>query len=96
MKMKEESEKAVLKLNIKKKKKTKIIASVSITSWQVDGEIIETMTEFILGGPKILEDGDFSQEINRHLLLGRKSMIILDSILLKKKKRAVFCLQRSV
>ena len=100
MKMKEESEKAVLKLNIQKKKKkqTKIIAPVSITSWQVDGEIIETMTEFILGGPKILEDGDFSQEINRHLLLGRKSMIILDSILLKKKQknRALFCLQRSV
>ena len=76
--MKEESEKAGLKLNIQK---TKIMASGPITSWQIDGETIETVTNFILGSPKITTDGDFSHEIKRHLLLGRKVMTNLDSIL---------------
>ena len=69
--MKEESEKAGLKLNIQK---TKIMASSSITSWQIDGETMETMTDFILGGSKISADGDCSHEIKRCLLLGRKVM----------------------
>ena len=68
MKVKEESEKVGLKLNIQK---TKIMASGPITSWQIDGETVETMTDFILGGSKITADGDFGHEIKRHLLLGR-------------------------
>ena len=76
--MKEESEKVGLKLNIQK---TKIMASGPITSWQIDGETVETVTEFILGGCKISADGDCSYEIKRCLLLGRKVMIKLDSIL---------------
>ena len=71
MKVKEESEKAGLKLNIQK---TKIMAFVSITSWQIDGETIETVADFVLGGSKITADGDCSHEIKRHLLLGRKVM----------------------
>ena len=78
MKVKEESGKVGLKLNIQK---TKIMASRPITSWQIDGETVETVTDFILGGPKITEDGDFSHEIKRHLLFGRKVMTNLDSIL---------------
>ena len=76
--MKEESEKVGLKLNIQK---TKIMASGPITSWQIDGETVQTVTDFILGGSKILADGDCSHEIKRHLLLGRKVMSNLDSIL---------------
>ena len=78
MKVKEESEKVGLKLNIQK---TKIIASGPITSWQIDGETMETVSDFILGGSKITADGDCSHEIKRHLLLGRKVMSNLDSIL---------------
>ena len=78
MKVKEESEKVYLKLNIQK---TKVMASGPIASWQIDGETIETMAEFILGGSKITADGDFSHEIKRHLLFGRKVMTNLDSIL---------------
>ena len=81
--MKEESEKAGLKLNIEK---TKIMASVPISSWQIDGETVETVADFILGGSKITADGDCSHEIKRHLLLGRKVMTNLDSIL---KSRAI-------
>ena len=71
MKVKEESEKVGLKLNIQK---TKNMASGPITSWEIDGEIVETVSDFILGGSKITADGDFSHEIKRHLLLGRKIM----------------------
>ena len=78
MKVKEESEKVGLKLNIQK---TKIMASGSITSRQIDGETVETVSDFILGGSKITADGDCSHEIKRRLLLGRKVMINLDSIL---------------
>ena len=78
MKVKEESEKVGLKLSIEK---TKIMASGPITSWQIDGETVETMTDFILGGPKITADGDCSHEIKRCLLLGRKVRTNLDSIL---------------
>ena len=78
MKVKVESEKAGLKLNIQK---TKIMASSPITSWQIDGETMETVTDFILGGSKITADGDCSHEIKRHLLLRRKAMTNLDSIL---------------
>ena len=78
MNVKEDSEKVTLKLNIQK---TKIMASGSITSWQIDGETVETVTDFILGGSKITADGDCSHEIKRHLLLGRKVMTNLDSIL---------------
>ena len=78
MKVKEESEKVGLKLNIQK---TKIIASGPITSWQIDGKTTETVTNFILGGSKITADDDCSHEIKRHLLLGRKVMTNLDSIL---------------
>ena len=78
MKVKEESEKVGLKLSIQK---TKIMASSPITSWQIDGETVEIMTDFILGGSKITADGDCSYEIKRHLLLGRKAMTNLDSIL---------------
>ena len=77
IKVKEESEKASLKLNIQKKK---IMASGPITSWQIDGETMETMRGFILGGFKITADDDCSHEIKRHLLLGRKSISNLDSI----------------
>ena len=77
MKVKKESEKAGLKLNIQK---TKIMASGPITSWQIDGETVETMTDFIFLGPKITADGDCSHEIKRRLLLGRKVMTNLDSI----------------
>ena len=75
MKMKEESEKFGLKLNIQK---IKIMASGFITSWKIDGETMETVTDFILGGSKITADGDGSNEIKRQLLLGRKSMTNLD------------------
>ena len=78
MKCKEESEKVGFKLNIQT---TKIMASGPITSWQIDGETVETVTDFILGGSKITADGDCSHEIKRHLLLGRKAMTNLDSIL---------------
>ena len=78
MKVKEESEKVVLKLNIQK---TKIMASGPITSWEIDGETMETMTDFIFLVSKITADGDCSQKIKRHLLLGRKIMNNLDSIL---------------
>ena len=78
IKVKEESEKADLKFNIQK---TKIMASGPITSWQRDGETVETVTDFILGGSKITVDGDCSHEIKRPLLLGRKAMTNLDSIL---------------
>ena len=77
MKVKEESEKVGLKLNIQK---TKIMGSSPITSWQIDGETVETVADFILGGSKITADGDCSHEIKRHLLLGRKVMTNLDSI----------------
>ena len=77
MTVKEKSEKAGLKLNAKK---TKIMASGPITSWQIDGETMETVTDFIFLGSKITADGDCSHEIKRHLLLGRKAMINLDSI----------------
>ena len=76
--MKEKSEKAGLKFNIQK---TKIIASSPITSWQIDGETMETVRDFIFLGSKITAEGDCSHEIKRHLLLGRKSMTNLDSIL---------------
>ena len=77
-KVKEESEKVGLKLNIQK---TKIMASGPITSWQTDGETVEIVADFILGGSKITADGDCSHEIKRHLFLGRKVMTNLDSIL---------------
>ena len=77
MKVKEKSEKIGLKLNIQK---TKIMASDPITSWEIDGEPVETVTDFIFGGSKITADGDCSHEIKRHLLLGRKAMTNLDSI----------------
>ena len=78
MKIKEESEKVGLKLNIQK---TKIMASGPITSWQIDGETVETVTDFIFLGFKITANGDCSHEVKRHLLLGRKAMTNLDSIL---------------
>ena len=78
MKMKEESEKAALKLSIPK---TKIMASGPVTSWQVDGETMETVTHFVFSGPKITVNGDYSHEIKRLLLFGRKAMTNLDSIL---------------
>ena len=78
MKVKEESEKVGLKLNIQK---TKIMANSPITSWQIDGETVETVADFIFWGSKITADGDCSHEIKRHLLLGRKVMTNLDSIL---------------
>ena len=78
MKVKEESEKVDLKLNIQK---AKIMASGPITSWEIDGETVETVTDFIFLGSKITADGDFSHEIKICLLLGRKTMINLDSIL---------------
>ena len=78
MKVKEENEKAGLTLNIQK---TKIMASVPIISWKIDGETMETVRDFILGGSKITADGNCSHEMKRHLLLGRKAMMNLDSIL---------------
>ena len=90
MKVKEESGKVGLKLNIQK---TKIIASGPITSWEIDGETVETVADFLLRGSKITADGDCSHEIKRHLLLGRKVMTNLDSIL---KSRDSLCQQRSV
>ena len=78
MKVKEESEKVGLKLNIQK---TKIKASGPITSWQIDGETVETVSDIIFGGSKITADGDFSHEIKRRLLFGRKAMTNIDSIL---------------
>ena len=85
MKVKEESENAALNLNIQK---TKMTSSGPITSWQIDGETMETVTDFILGGSKINADGDCSHEIKRRLLLGRKFMTNLDNIL--KKQRHYF------
>ena len=90
MKVKEESEKVGLKLSIQK---TKIIASGPITSWQIDGETMETVTDFICLGSKITADGDCSHEIKRCLLLGRKVMINLDSIL---KSRDIITLPTKV
>ena len=78
MKVKEESEKVALKLNIQK---TKIMACGPITSWQIDGETVETVSDFIFWGSKVIADGNCSHEIKRHLLLGRKVMTNLDSIL---------------
>ena len=83
MKVKEESEKVGLKLNIQK---TKIMASSAITLWQINGETMETVMDFILGGSKITTDGDCSHEIKRHLLLGRKAMTNLDSKHIKKQR----------
>ena len=90
MKVKEESEEVGLKLNIQK---TKIIASGPITSWEIDGETVETVSDFILGGSKITVDGDCSHEIERCLLLGRKVMTNLDSIF---KIRDIACQQMSI
>ena len=90
MKVKEESEKVGLKLNIQK---TKIMASDPITSWEIDGKAVETVADFILGGSKITADGDCHHEIKRRLLLGRKVMTNLDSIL---KSRDILCQQRSI
>ena len=92
MKVKEESEKVGLKLNIQK---MNIMASGPITSWEINGETVETVSDFILGGSKTTADGDCSHEINRHLLLGRKVMTNLDSVMksrditLPKKVRLV-------
>ena len=90
MKVKHESEKIGLKLNIQK---TKIMASGSITSWQIDGETVETVADFIFLGSKITADGDCSHEIKRRLLLGRKVMTKLDSLL---KAETLLCQQRSI
>ena len=95
IKVKEENEKVDFKLNIQK---TKILASGPITSWQIDGKTVERVTDFILGGSKITADGDYSHEIKRRLLLGRKVMTNLDSIL---KSRDItlpmkFCLIRAM
>ena len=90
MKVKEESEKVGLKLNIQI---TMIMASGPITLWQIDGDTMETVADLILGGSKITADGDCSHEIKRHLLLGRKVMTELDSIL---KTETLLCQQRSV
>ena len=90
MRVKEESKKAGLKLKIEK---TKIVASCPIISWQIEGENVETMTDFIFLGSRVTTDGDCSLEIKRHLLLGRKAMTNLDSIL---KSRDTTLLQRSI
>ena len=90
MKVKEKSEKAGLKLNVQK---MKIMASSPITSWQIVGETMETVTDFIFLGSKIIADADCSHEIKRCLLLGGKAMVYLDSIL---KSREILCQQRSV
>ena len=86
----EDSEKVGLKLNIQK---TKIMASGPITSWQIDGETMETVTDFIWGGSKITADGDCRHEIKRHLLLGRKAMSNIDSVL---KVETLLCQLRSI
>ena len=97
MKVKEESEKVGLKLNIQK---TKIMTSSPITSWQTDGETMETLTDFIYLGSKITADGDCSHETKRRLLLGRKVMTNLDSIFSYQAystySKALFCQQRSI
>ena len=90
MKVKEESQNVGLKLNIQK---TKIMASRPITSWEIDGETVKTVADFIFGGSKITADGDCSHEIKRHLLLGRNVMTNLESIL---KSRDILCQQRSI
>ena len=90
MKVKEETEKAGLKLNIQK---MNIMASGPITSWQIDGETMETVTGFIFLDSKVTADGDYSHEIKRHLLLGKKAMANLDSIF---KTRDIICQQRSI
>ena len=90
MKVKEESEKVAISLNIQK---TKIMSSCPITSWQIDGETMETVRDFIFLGSKITADGDCSYEIKRHLLLGRKAMTNLDSIL---KSRDITLPTRSI
>ena len=90
MKVKEESGKAGLKLNIQK---TKIMASGPITSWEIDGETVETASDFIFGGSKLTADGDCSHEVKRHLLLGRKVMTNLDSIF---KAETLLCQQKSI
>ena len=90
MKVKEESENACLKLNIQK---TKIMASGPITSWEIDGETVETVSDFILGGSKIIADGDCSHEIKWRLLLEREVITNLDSIF---KSRDIICQQRSI
>ena len=91
MRVKEESEKVGLKLNIQK---TKIMASSPITSWQIDGGTMETVTDFIFLGSKITEDGDSSHEIKRCLFLGKKAMTNLDNVL--KKAGTLLCQQRSI
>ena len=88
MKVKEESEKVGLKLNIQK---TKIVASGPITSWQIDGETVETVSDCIFLGSKITADGDCSHEIKRHLLLGRKAMIKLLLLLLSRFSHVRLC-----
>ena len=90
MKVKEESKKVGLKLNVQK---MKIMASGPIISWQIDGETMETVTNFVFGGSKITADGDCSHEIKRHLFLGRKVMTNLDSSF---KSRGIICQQRSI
>ena len=92
MKMKEESEKVGLKLNIQK---SKITASGPITSWQTDGETVQTVTDFIFGGSKITADGDCSHEIKRRLLLGRKVMTNLDSTLKSRDNKSLLLCQQS-
>ena len=89
--VKEESEKVGLKLNIQE---TKVVTSGPITSWQIDGETVETVTDFILGGSKITAEGDCSHEIKRHLLLGRKAVANIDSML--KKAETLLCQQMSI
>ena len=91
MKVKDETEEVGLKLNIQK---SKIMVSSPITSWQIDGETVETVADFILGGSKITADGDCSHEIKRCLLLRRNVMTNLDSIL--KSRDIILCQQRSV
>ena len=90
MKVKEESEKVGLKLNIQK---TRFMASGPITSWEIDGETVETVSDFVFLGSKIIADGDCSHVIKRCFLLGRKVMTNIDSIL---KSRALLCQQRSI
>ena len=90
IKVKEKSEKAGLKLNIKK---TKIMAAGPIISWEIDGETVETVADFIFGGSKITADGDYNHEIKRRLLFGRKTMTNLDSIL---KIDTLLCHQRFI
>ena len=91
MKVEEESEKVGLKLNIQK---AKIMACGPLTSWEIDGETVETVSDFILGGSKITADGDCSHEIKRHLFPGRKVMTNLDSIF--KSRDITFCQQMSI